>query len=245
MNLKFGVIFAQKGQLTDDEFFSNQETSESFENFLNLLGEKITLKNWDRYRGGLDVHNNMTGTESVYTLFEDHQIMFHVSTLLPFSQEDTQQVRTCSFLPSKPNSFPVFAGFFGPIGKKCNFSSLLLAFSAPWVSITALASSGVKPTIGSKVPPLETLLPEMEKKSSGFFISDGGKEHFKPPCQKWKNDLSSNTYFKLYKIVSSQKVSRRPRPQRQESEKNSLFPYAFQTAAKSSHLLQSLNTGRW
>ena len=150
-----------------------------------------------------------------------------------------------TFFCSIPNSFPVFAGFFGPIGKKCNFSSLLLAFSAPWVSITALASSGVKPTIGSKVPPLETLLPEMEKKSSGFFISDGGKEHFKPPCQKWKNDLSSNTYFKLYKIVSSQKVSRRPRPQRQESEKNSLFPYAFQTAAKSSHLLQSLNTGRW
>ena len=48
---------------------------------------------WDRYRGGLDVHNNMTGTESVFTLFEDHQIMFHVSQLLPFSSEDTQQVR--------------------------------------------------------------------------------------------------------------------------------------------------------
>ena len=103
MNLKFGVIYAQKGQLTDDEFFSNQETSESFENFLNLLGEKITLKNWDRYRGGLDVHNNMTGTETVYTLFEDHQIMFHVSTLLPFSQEDTQQVRIKS--TGWPNKF--------------------------------------------------------------------------------------------------------------------------------------------
>ena len=99
MNLKFGVIYAQKGQWTDDEFFSNQETSESFENFLNLLGEKITLKNWDRYRGGLDVHNNMTGSESVYTLFEDHQIMFHVSTLLPYTQEDTQQVR----LPGRSN----------------------------------------------------------------------------------------------------------------------------------------------
>ena len=48
----------------------------------------------------------------------------------------------------------------------------------PWVSITALASLGaVKPTLGSKVPPLETLLPEMEKKSSGFFISDDGKRH--------------------------------------------------------------------
>ena len=52
-----------------------------------------SILGWDRYRGGLDVHNNMTGTESVFTLFEDHQIMFHVSQLLPFSSEDTQQVR--------------------------------------------------------------------------------------------------------------------------------------------------------
>ena len=92
MNLKFGVIYAKRGQLTDDEFFSNESGSPEFENFLNLLGGKISLKGWDRYRGGLDVHNNMTGTESVFTLFEDHQIMFHVSQLLPFSSEDTQQV---------------------------------------------------------------------------------------------------------------------------------------------------------
>ena len=54
----------------------------------------------------------------------------------------------------------------------------------PWVSITALASSGVKPTLGSKAPPSGTLLPEMEKKSSGFFISDEGKRHFLL-CQPW------------------------------------------------------------
>ena len=34
----------------------------------------------------------MTGTQSYFTLFEDHQVMFHVSTLLPYSTEDTQQV---------------------------------------------------------------------------------------------------------------------------------------------------------
>ena len=39
----------------------------------------------------------------------------------------------------------------------------------PWVSITALASLGaVKPTLGSKVPPLETLLPDMEKNLREF-----------------------------------------------------------------------------
>ena len=50
----------------------------------------------------------------------------------------------------------------------------------PLVSITDLASSGVKPTLGSKAPPSGTLLPEMEKKSSGFFISDNGKRHCLP-----------------------------------------------------------------
>ena len=56
----------------------------------------------------------------------------------------------------------------------------------PWVFITALASSGVKPTLGSKAPPSGTLLPEMEKKSSGFFISDEGKRHF---CQTIKKPV--------------------------------------------------------
>ena len=44
--------------------------------------------------GGLDVRGNMTGTESVYTTHEEHEIMFHVSTLLPFSHDDKQQVIT-------------------------------------------------------------------------------------------------------------------------------------------------------
>lgn len=34
----------------------------------------------------------MTGKYSIYTLYEGHEIMFHVSTLLPFSQDNRQQV---------------------------------------------------------------------------------------------------------------------------------------------------------
>ena len=34
----------------------------------------------------------MTGTQSYFTLFEEHQVMFHVSTMLPYSNEDVQQV---------------------------------------------------------------------------------------------------------------------------------------------------------
>ncbi|KAM7368780.1 hypothetical protein PAMP_013087 [Pampus punctatissimus] len=57
VNFKFGVLFAKDGQLTDDEMFSNETGSESFEKFLNLLGDAITLQGWAGYRGGLDTKN--------------------------------------------------------------------------------------------------------------------------------------------------------------------------------------------
>lgn len=45
-----------------------------------------------RFRGGLDVTRGQTGTESVYTNFQGKEIMFHVSTKLPFTEGDSQQV---------------------------------------------------------------------------------------------------------------------------------------------------------
>jgi hypothetical protein len=35
---------------------------------------------------------NSTGRESVYTAFSGHEIMFHVSTLLPYSKDNNQQI---------------------------------------------------------------------------------------------------------------------------------------------------------
>lgn len=45
-----------------------------------------------RFRGGLDVSHGQTGTQSVYTVFRNREIMFHVSTKLPFTEGDVQQV---------------------------------------------------------------------------------------------------------------------------------------------------------
>lgn len=44
------------------------------------------------FRGGLDVTHGQTGTESVFTVFRQREIMFHVSTKLPFTEGDVQQV---------------------------------------------------------------------------------------------------------------------------------------------------------
>ena len=91
--------------------------SEGFEQFLSLLGDRVELRDWPKFRGGLDTRADMTGRHrwidtyyitainifngisaitirSVHTTHEEHQLMFHVSTLLPFSHEDKQQVDT-------------------------------------------------------------------------------------------------------------------------------------------------------
>nr|XP_021137820.1 rap1 GTPase-activating protein 1 [Columba livia] len=46
-----------------------------------------------RFRGGLDVTHGQTGSESVYCHFRDKEIMFHVSTKLPYTEGDTQQLQ--------------------------------------------------------------------------------------------------------------------------------------------------------
>uniref|UniRef100_A0A8K9XIX4 GTPase activating Rap/RanGAP domain like 3 n=1 Tax=Oncorhynchus mykiss TaxID=8022 RepID=A0A8K9XIX4_ONCMY len=91
VNFKFGVLYAKDGQLTDDEMFSNESGSQSFDKFLNLLGDTISLQGWAGYRGGLDTKNDTTGMNSIYTVYQGHELMFHVSTMLPYSKENKQQ----------------------------------------------------------------------------------------------------------------------------------------------------------
>ncbi|XP_050432904.1 GTPase-activating Rap/Ran-GAP domain-like protein 3 [Adelges cooleyi] len=92
VNFKFGVLYTKPNQLTDDEMLSNENGSEEFNQFVSLLGNRVRLKGWDKYRGGLDVKGDMTGDYSAYTIYEGHEIMFHVSTMLPYSKDNRQQV---------------------------------------------------------------------------------------------------------------------------------------------------------
>ncbi|KAG9351639.1 hypothetical protein JZ751_022890 [Albula glossodonta] len=45
------------------------------------------------FRGGLDVSHGQTGSQSVYTVFRDREVMFHVSTKLPYTEGDPQQLQ--------------------------------------------------------------------------------------------------------------------------------------------------------
>lgn len=89
---KFGVIFAQGGQTTDDEFLNNDHGSEAFEKFMGTLAKKIELKGWPGFGGGLDTVLGHTGKYAYFTKFRDYDIMFHVSTCLPHVSGDDQQL---------------------------------------------------------------------------------------------------------------------------------------------------------
>lgn len=90
---KFGVLYQQFGQTTEEELFCNNVTSPAFDDFLSLLGQRIQLKDHKGYRGGLDIQNGHTGDTAVYEVFKEREIMFHVSTLLPYTDNDPQQLQ--------------------------------------------------------------------------------------------------------------------------------------------------------
>jgi len=103
---KFGVLLVRQGQTRDDEFFSNVEGGAEYEEFLSVLGDRIELNGWKQYAGGLDVATHSTGEHSIYRLFYSlesrYEIMFHVSTLLPYQPSDTQHVRLLFFPHDTP-----------------------------------------------------------------------------------------------------------------------------------------------
>jgi hypothetical protein len=91
-DLKIGVIYLKEGQETEEEIFTNKEASPGFNNFLGLLGDRIKLKGFAHFRGGLDTTSQQTGDESVYTQWRGHRIMYHVSTLLPNIGKSSEQL---------------------------------------------------------------------------------------------------------------------------------------------------------
>ncbi|KAL1397447.1 hypothetical protein pipiens_002519 [Culex pipiens pipiens] len=91
--LKVGVIYVKEGQYSEEQILDNNENSPLFEEFLQLLGDKVRLRGFDKYKGGLDTVHDLTGLYSVYTNWRSIEIMFHVSTQLPYERHDPQKLQ--------------------------------------------------------------------------------------------------------------------------------------------------------
>uniref|UniRef100_A0A384BWL8 Signal induced proliferation associated 1 like 3 n=1 Tax=Ursus maritimus TaxID=29073 RepID=A0A384BWL8_URSMA len=89
---KVGILYCKAGQSSEEEMYNNEEAGPAFEEFLSLIGEKVCLKGFTKYAAQLDVKTDSTGTHSLYTTYQDYEIMFHVSTLLPYTPNNRQQL---------------------------------------------------------------------------------------------------------------------------------------------------------
>ncbi len=101
---KFGVLYAKEGQ-EENEMFANGtfllsnlillqrlqsdhfiyiivSTSKEFEQFLKILGERVTLKGWTRYAGGLDVKSTYAQSLAYLLGRKRSYIVYSNNTLL-------------------------------------------------------------------------------------------------------------------------------------------------------------------
>ena len=92
-NYKFGIVYQKFGQITEEALFGNRRHSQAMDEFLDMLGQRIDLNQHEGYKGGLDTVHGQTGQYSVYQVFHNREIMFHISTLLPYSEVDKQQLQ--------------------------------------------------------------------------------------------------------------------------------------------------------
>ncbi|XP_031624591.1 signal-induced proliferation-associated 1-like protein 2 isoform X2 [Contarinia nasturtii] len=89
---KVGILYCRAGQSTEEDMYNNEEAGPAFTEFLQTIGKTVCLKGFDHYKAGLDNKTDSTGTHSLYATYQDCEIMFHVSTMLPFTPNNRQQL---------------------------------------------------------------------------------------------------------------------------------------------------------
>ncbi|XP_019902399.2 signal-induced proliferation-associated 1-like protein 2 isoform X1 [Esox lucius] len=89
---KVGVLYCKAGQSTEEEMYNNESAGPALNEFLDLLGQRVRLKGFNKYRAQLDNKTDSTGTHSLYTTYKDYELMFHVSTMLPYTPNNRQQL---------------------------------------------------------------------------------------------------------------------------------------------------------
>lgn len=89
---KVGILYCKAGQGTEEDMYNNEEAGPAFVEFLETIGKRVRLKGFEKYKAGLDNKTDSTGTHSLYATYQDCEVMFHVSTMLPFTPNNRQQL---------------------------------------------------------------------------------------------------------------------------------------------------------
>ena len=50
---KVGLLYCREGQQSEEEMYNNEEGGAAFKEFLDLIGQRVRLKDFNKYKGGL------------------------------------------------------------------------------------------------------------------------------------------------------------------------------------------------
>lgn len=75
-----GVIYVKENQFTEEQILDNNDNSPLFDEFLQIMGDKIRLRGFDKYKGGLDTVHDLTGmfySMTTPSMYERQMILIH------------------------------------------------------------------------------------------------------------------------------------------------------------------------
>ncbi|CAF1410333.1 unnamed protein product [Rotaria sp. Silwood1] len=98
LSIKVGIVYQDINQSKEIEILSNNEMSIEMETFLNLISELVQLKNFNKYRGDLDVKTDQHGIYSYFATYQNHQIMFNVAPMIPSDKNDREFIQRKSLI---------------------------------------------------------------------------------------------------------------------------------------------------
>eukprot|EP01132_Coremiostelium_polycephalum_P000984 gene984-1250_t len=147
--MKVGVLYCRDGQREESEMLLNiaVNSSPEYNEFLEWIGEKVELQDFQGYNGGLDTQFGNSGTHSIYHKHNDVEVMFHVSTMLPFYPSDPKQIERKKHL-GNDRIMIVFNDGRQPYIPNCMKSKQTLQPIRGEVATTSIAlSTPISPTI--------------------------------------------------------------------------------------------------
>ncbi len=64
--LKVGIMYCQAGQSSEEEMYNNEAAGPALEEFLQLLGDRVRLKGFSKYRAQLDTKSESYPLEVLF-----------------------------------------------------------------------------------------------------------------------------------------------------------------------------------
>ena len=86
--VKIGVIYVARGQDNQKDILKNTCGSTLYENFIQNLGQSVSLKSHLGFQAGLKYKTD--GEYAIYHSDALTEMMFHVATMMPTEADDDQ-----------------------------------------------------------------------------------------------------------------------------------------------------------